>query len=398
MDKNPRLELDFLRAQLARLEDGDHAVRLDRTQHLLKRQARLGQLTKDAASLRAGVARVQREIVRRKVHYAETVVQRSLKSFKKVEPLRIRKREAQADKSRAEGLAAEHAVVRALDAQEVSADIVVRSIAKRFDVQAVLGAPVAKRALTPAESNVYGRLCKTKAVRDALDQLARGVAEFYTPVEGAPPVPAAVGATQASAPRKKPAQELAPRKETRVEQGESASEGSDDESDDESDQASDQASIDTALDAGRREAPEVAAAGNVDPFFEQPVVISDDEDGPLGPLPLLNEGFVSGSDDESIEDADVRPARRNRRGQRARRKIWEQKYGRRANHVQKEQQEQQRLADEKRQRQAQKAAKQAEYFRKKQEFEARPLHPSWEAQLKRKREAAQFQGKKVKFS
>ncbi|TFK27741.1 Bud-site selection protein [Coprinopsis marcescibilis] len=51
-------------------------------------------------------------------------------------------------------------------------------------------------------------------------------------------------------------------------------------------------------------------------------------------LPSLAVGYVSGSDDSDIEDeANVAEPRKNRRGQRARRAIWEKKYGKNANHT-----------------------------------------------------------------
>ncbi|KAG9121250.1 hypothetical protein FRC07_002877 [Ceratobasidium sp. 392] len=53
-------------------------------------------------------------------------------------------------------------------------------------------------------------------------------------------------------------------------------------------------------------------------------------------LPSLASGFIRGdSDGSDIEDADVAPERKNRRGQRARKAIWEKKYGKNANHVKK---------------------------------------------------------------
>ncbi|KAI9864181.1 MAG: hypothetical protein M1824_005576 [Vezdaea acicularis] len=48
-------------------------------------------------------------------------------------------------------------------------------------------------------------------------------------------------------------------------------------------------------------------------------------------LPTLLGGYWSGS--ESAEDLEVEPLKKNRRGQRARRQIWEAKYGSRANHL-----------------------------------------------------------------
>ncbi|KAL5524604.1 hypothetical protein ACEPAF_9744 [Sanghuangporus sanghuang] len=55
-------------------------------------------------------------------------------------------------------------------------------------------------------------------------------------------------------------------------------------------------------------------------------------------LPSLSVGFISGSDSEWSESeakiADM-PMKKNRRGQRARKAIWEKKYGRNANHLKK---------------------------------------------------------------
>ncbi|KAJ7505352.1 Bud-site selection protein [Mycena galericulata] len=59
-------------------------------------------------------------------------------------------------------------------------------------------------------------------------------------------------------------------------------------------------------------------------------------------LPSLAVGFVrGGSSDSELEDVDVDAGgeRKNRRGQRARRAIWEKKYGRGANHKKKEAEE-----------------------------------------------------------
>ncbi|KIY64981.1 Bud-site selection protein [Cylindrobasidium torrendii FP15055 ss-10] len=57
-------------------------------------------------------------------------------------------------------------------------------------------------------------------------------------------------------------------------------------------------------------------------------------------LPSLSVGFIKGSDDSDWEEQDEKagdiPERKNRRGQRARRMIWEKKYGQNANHKKKE--------------------------------------------------------------
>ncbi|KAI1458702.1 Bud-site selection protein [Annulohypoxylon moriforme] len=53
-------------------------------------------------------------------------------------------------------------------------------------------------------------------------------------------------------------------------------------------------------------------------------------------LPSLMGGYISGSESEA-SDIDVAPARKNRRGQRARQAIWEKKYKEKAKHLQKQQ-------------------------------------------------------------
>ncbi|KAI1490301.1 Bud-site selection protein [Biscogniauxia mediterranea] len=59
----------------------------------------------------------------------------------------------------------------------------------------------------------------------------------------------------------------------------------------------------------------------------------DTRSGTSAFLPSLMGGYISGS--ESASDVDVAPARKNRRGQRARQAIWEKKYGDKAKHHQK---------------------------------------------------------------
>ncbi|SMN21776.1 similar to Saccharomyces cerevisiae YMR014W BUD22 Protein required for 18S rRNA maturation and small ribosomal subunit biogenesis [Maudiozyma saulgeensis] len=76
---------------------------------------------------------------------------------------------------------------------------------------------------------------------------------------------------------------------------------------------------------------------------------SDDEDGSTEKkynLPQLMNGYYSGDEEEAsdldeheeklVREQTKAPEKKNRRGQRARRRIWAQKYGREANHVQRE--------------------------------------------------------------
>lgn len=144
-------------------------------------------------------------------------------------------------------------------------------------------------------------------------------------------------------------------------------------------------------------------------------------------LPTLATGYFSGgSDDEDDVDNDkvVKEAtttRKNRRGQRARQKIWEQKYGSKAKHVQKEQQrvaserEQRQMEYEERQRKRELKAKLAresapKYYSGPERTTAasstaapgavpEKVHPSWEAkkQAEEKLKNVKFSGKKITF-
>lgn len=131
-------------------------------------------------------------------------------------------------------------------------------------------------------------------------------------------------------------------------------------------------------------------------------------------LPNLATGYYSGGESD-VEDDDlvneITTPRKNRRGQRARQKIWEKKYGKGAKHVIKEKErsksdrERLRLEYEarktKREEKAKlrevKEAKRAEKKEKQQEKE-QALHPSWAAKLKAQENLkAKFSGKKITF-
>ncbi|SCU94972.1 LADA_0G12618g1_1 [Lachancea dasiensis] len=137
-------------------------------------------------------------------------------------------------------------------------------------------------------------------------------------------------------------------------------------------------------------------------------------------LPELMTGYYSGDSDEDFSEDEVaarqiatEPKRKNRRGQRARQKIWEKKFGKTANHVQKrmaqEQSERQQRQVEYEQRAAKRAAKAQEREAaqalaqpskgKEEKPKDMPMHPSWEAKKKaeEKQKAAKFQGKKIVF-
>lgn len=136
-------------------------------------------------------------------------------------------------------------------------------------------------------------------------------------------------------------------------------------------------------------------------------------------LPELMGGYYSGGDtDDESDPADDKIAReqislkekkKNRRGQRARRKIWEKKYGRQAKHIQTEVQkdieDRKRRQEEYEERVVKRAAKEVEQQKSgrvtsRQETPVlQPDHPSWVAKknAEEKQKNAKYEGKKIKF-
>ncbi|KAF8627437.1 hypothetical protein AX17_006251 [Amanita inopinata Kibby_2008] len=142
-------------------------------------------------------------------------------------------------------------------------------------------------------------------------------------------------------------------------------------------------------------------------------------------LPSLAVGFVRGDSDDSDWSKDevniVEPEKKNRRGQRARRAIWEKKYGKNANHKKKELEEKRGgKGEEARRRSHNKESKRATQRKPGSEALAvantggyktedtrvshnpeRPLHPSWEAKKRLKEKMSlgivPSQGKKIVF-
>jgi hypothetical protein len=140
-------------------------------------------------------------------------------------------------------------------------------------------------------------------------------------------------------------------------------------------------------------------------------------------------GYISGSGSDPESDIDVEPARKNRRGQRARQQIWEKKFGTGAKHLGKVKEDRNQGWDAKRgatdgvkgrrSERAQKertasgaggsrglagkrggAAGNSAAPRRKHNDDEGPLHPSWEAAKKAKEKKSvpvAFAGKKTTF-
>ncbi|KAK9362766.1 Bud-site selection protein [Lipomyces starkeyi] len=133
-------------------------------------------------------------------------------------------------------------------------------------------------------------------------------------------------------------------------------------------------------------------------------------------LPSLNVGYISPSesdDDLYFEERNGKKSpptqRKNRRGQRARQKIWEQKYGKNAAHLKKKEQEQAEKEERKQSRRRERLAQRGQQAVDKvtdsafkdqksehQAVENKPLHPSWEAR-QQKNKHIDFKGKKIVF-
>jgi len=143
-------------------------------------------------------------------------------------------------------------------------------------------------------------------------------------------------------------------------------------------------------------------------------------------LPELASGYFSGGSDDEDDDIDndkvvkeITQARKNRRGQRARQKIWAKKYGKEAKHIQKERQkvaserQQRQLEYEERERKRQEKARLAmenapsgsntqplgERKVSKPTTDKETVHPSWQAKklAEERQKNVKFEGKKIKF-
>lgn len=146
-------------------------------------------------------------------------------------------------------------------------------------------------------------------------------------------------------------------------------------------------------------------------------------------LPTLSNGFIPGGSDTDWSDREAGVAdgvRKNRRGQRARRAIWEKKYGKGAKHLQNRERSgathdtptarkhyrrpqtnpRSRLPDSpKRYSRAEKSDhppnKHSSHQRKSRAVDDRPLHPSWAAKMRMKERSSAViipsQGKRIKF-
>ncbi|KAG5518433.1 hypothetical protein PMAC_002828 [Pneumocystis sp. 'macacae'] len=120
-------------------------------------------------------------------------------------------------------------------------------------------------------------------------------------------------------------------------------------------------------------------------------------------LPSLSAGYISGTDDETNIESEyqtIDKPRKNRRGQRARRRIWEKKYGENARHLQTMHLQTQHKAQSLKKKIKTSHNGKNTYPTNKKNEKNIPLHSSWEAARRLKTKQSiniKFEGTKTKF-
>lgn len=420
--KNLKDELDILEVKLAQLTNEEVTPRLAKTKFIVEKN---GPVTESEEALRSKIADVKKQLAARKIHHYTTQISRHLKIFKRQEPQKIQKRIKKAP-AKQQQLEQEIAVVKDLDLNEYASLIVNNFLVKQF------GEPftVDKGSMDGPAANVFGRACALKAVKEDLQRLDEILVEWYERSSGAlekEKLKLEEKAKKEEAERerrkeerkrdlekrlegeqeglkeikKAQKQEIAERRQDRV-QRDSNEETPGSALSEENEEIEDNEESEENEENEESERNEESEHGSSDEgFFETT------EGGDLPELPQLYNGYVSGSESEPEMDVEeLKPQRKNRRGQRARRRIWELKYGTRANHIIKERTEHAKEAREKeakRQEKMRKHALQMEYERekqaKRQALESKPLHPSWQARIEqqKKQKIVPVTGKKIKF-
>lgn len=409
---------------------------------------------------KAQIAALRRKIVEQKIYHYSKVIQKALKAAKTTEGLKITKRikKEEGNEEKIKKLNEEQLELKSLDISMLTPIHATKLLQKAFIPnktarenppdflsESIVSPPENAPVITfyknasAAMLNVVSRLCGTAAVKTAGENMVQAV-KYAAKVERKE--------TASEIARRKHEEKKQRRKEAKLERKESeeysqydtmiaaSSDESDDEmggvaasEDDEETQEQEEGILGTSSAHDKHKDAESDSDGG-DDFFVFPDEDEEqspkkkhkveDEDESKYNLPALATGYFSGgSDDEDMEDAPrdrgydmdndrvVKAAttqRKNRRGQQARRAIYEKKYGKNANHLKKEQEIkkskwQERQAEfEKREARRKELGIERPAQKKLPELpEKKPLHPSWEAKKKLKASPVAFQGKKVVF-
>ncbi|KAA8915799.1 hypothetical protein TRICI_002051 [Trichomonascus ciferrii] len=407
-------QIDLLEAQLEEREP-----RLFQTKFLLERKKKLEE-ENDKDEIKRQLVELKRKLVDRKVHHSYKVIRKQVKQAIKVESLKVQKRKGKSPE-KAKKIDKEADELKKFESEKLAQLIILRNIKKSFlstkrskenPPEALSPKLVAevlelKDGFNDVQNDIFARLCKQSGVHLAIEDFK---ASLHAAVSGQ-----LSGKAERQSGEKDKAQDFKEEKHEESE-GKSSSykEAKKGEEPEEDNEGASDSDSDSESDSGSESESETEHPDRVAGAKYMDISGSEDEgddflESANGNLPSLQMGYVSGSDDEDARFEndkvvkELTSGRKNRRGQRARRKIWEAKYGKNAKHLVKERKEQQeklQKKQERRQRREEFAAKaKAEKEQKKKQVQAqseKPLHPSWQAK-KQTTVVAPFQGQKKKF-
>lgn len=403
-------QIDLLESQLQ-----DHDPRLYKTKFALERKKKKqSQSEPNHEEIRQQAVELKQKLVDRKIHHGVKVLRKQVKQAIKLESLKVQKRKKN-NPQKAEKIDQEDQQLKKFDTEKLSQLIALKTIKKaylstknsRVTPPELLSPKLVKEILelkdgleNDTQRDIFGRLCKSAGVQSACEELKSSIQSVNFKKSG----------NKESVSQKKNSKENAD--SFKEEKAATVPEelGDDGDSEEKSDNESE---------SEPEPEPEQAHPDRIPGAAHMDISGSEDEDEEeddflegAGNLPALPTGYISGSDDDDddggkfLNDKTVQnltSSRKNRRGQRARRKIWEMKYGNNAKHLAKERKEK----EEKLQKKEEKRAKREEFSAKakaereeKQKSKAsaddKPLHPSWQAK-KQSIAPMPFQGTKKKF-
>lgn len=377
------------------------------------------------------VLAVQRKIAEKKLHFGDKELVRALKIAQKSEIQKNTKKIASVQKGEelkgrgakdvtAESLQKEIDMLTEMDLEQLAKMVAIRTLQKVYetapqwlpewfhdsDSERMTEFTAFREAASREEINLHTRMTSQKGVRTASEQytkrLDKALADAPQVAEKPAEKPAKVETKEKKEKKEKPVEKPAEKKE--------------------------EIKRDPFLQSDAPPADiDVSDSESDGDFFENEnsaVQFSDDEE--TYPQMSMATGYISGSDDEDIDNDKVvkgatKKERKNRRGQAARQRIWELKYGSSANHLKKQRQERydksqvlqkeweereqkrqerrdrltadERAAEDERQRRKKMGLKPEP--KAKHRDDAGPLHPSWQA--KKAQSNISFAGKKMTF-
>lgn len=388
------------------------------------------------------------KLVEQKIHHYSKEIQRAIKKAKATEGLkiikRIKKEEDYPDKVKK--LQDEQLELKSIDVAQLTSVHVVRYMQKSFlpskhhreDPPEFLPYSIVSpsddspsvvfyKTASPALLTVVARLCNTASVKTASESLV-------TAVKYAVKLAKKESAAELAKRKKKERKDKSKIENSELDDYDNYKGMNAASSDEESDEEADQSILGTTrlpegnADNGNSEAedgddffvfPDEDQASDTEGTENSSLKRKKEDKATSYVLPALASGYFSGGSDDEMEDVprdrgynldndtvvkEATTQRKNRRGQRARRQIFELKYGKNANHLKKEREN----------KQAKWTQRQAEFEQREERRrqlgierpqqkslpdlpEKKNLHPSWEAKKKLSAAPVKFEGKKIVF-